>query len=86
MEKLKTSYGVLNIYLNRIDSPDESLVHLSFVDKNNKAHIVLMKRRLDKYVFVEPEKLAGWIIDLQQQLNELIRRDFLEHHVQMTTL
>jgi len=43
METLETFYWNFTIYLNRLTSPQENLLQISFVDKRNKTHVVLMR-------------------------------------------
>jgi hypothetical protein len=80
MNILETSYGRFHIYLNYLPSPDENLAHLSFVDKSNKTHIVLMRQLNGKWFFANPETLPHWIVSLQQQFDILVTGEILRNY------
>lgn len=80
MNILETSYGRFHIYVNYLPSEDENLIHLSFVDKNNKTHIVLMRQLNGKWFFAEPEALPHWIISLQERFDILITGEILRNY------
>jgi hypothetical protein len=75
METLETTYGTFNIYVNRIVTQEEILLHISFVDKQNKTHIVLMRFTSGKWSFNEPEKLPGWIVNLKDEFINAIAKN-----------
>jgi hypothetical protein len=77
METLETSYGTFNVYVNYLTSSEESLIHISFVDKSGKTHIILMKRLAGTWVCINPEEIPQWILDLKEQFNALITREAL---------
>lgn len=76
MNIMETSYGRFHIYVNHLPSHDENLVHLSFVDKNNKTHIVLMRQLNSKWFFADPGALPHWIIGLQEQFDILVTEKY----------
>jgi len=76
MERIETFYGPFNVYLNRLSNSHENLYHISFVDKQNKAHVVLLTRYMNQWSFVNEENLPDWIISLKAQFEVLIRRSF----------
>jgi hypothetical protein len=80
MNILETSYGRFHIYVNYLPSQDENLAHLSFVDKNNKTHIVLMRQLNGKWFFADPEALPHWIVSLQQQFDTLVTGEILRNY------
>lgn len=75
METLETAYGTFNIYVNRVVTQEEILLHLSFVDKQNKTHIVLMRFTTGKWSFDQPEKLSGWIVNLKEEFINAIAKN-----------
>lgn len=77
MEILETSYGTLSVYVNPLISSEENLFHLSFVDKNNKTHSILMKEDDGKWMFADPVSVPDWITGLHQQFNTLISKELL---------
>jgi hypothetical protein len=80
MDILETPYGRFHIYVNYLPSEDENLIHLSFVDKNNKTHIVLMRQFNNQWHFEHSEKLPHWIINLQHQFDILITREMIRSY------
>lgn len=80
MNILETSYGRFHIYVNYLPSQDENLIHLSFVDKDNKTHIVLMRQVNGKWLFAHPETLPHWIISLQEQFDILATKELIRNH------
>ncbi|MBO9682292.1 MAG: hypothetical protein J7502_06435 [Flavisolibacter sp.] len=85
MNILETSYGRFHIYVNYLPSQDENLIHLSFVDKNNKTHIVLMRQLNGKWFFANPETLSDWIIGLEEQFDILITGEILKNYQPLVT-
>jgi hypothetical protein len=81
METLKTPQGTFTIYINPLNSPEGRQFHISFIDKQNKLHIVLMKRKEGVWVLAEPEKHPDWIKDLHCKFDELIIREQLRTHL-----
>jgi hypothetical protein len=75
MELLETSYGTFNIYVNRIFTKEEILLHISFVDKQNKTHIVMMRYTSGKWSFDQPEKHPSWILHLKDEFVSLIAKN-----------
>lgn len=75
METLETAYGTFNIYVNRVVTQEEILLHLSFVDKQNKTHVVLMRFTTGKWSFDQPEKLSGWIVNLKEEFINAIAKN-----------
>lgn len=75
METLETAYGVFNTYVNRVITPEEILIHISFVDKQNKTHIVLLRFASGKWSFDKPEKHPGWVVDLKDEFINLIAKN-----------
>jgi hypothetical protein len=76
MERIETSYGSFNVYLNRIANSQGDLYHISFVDKQNKAHVAILTRYMNQWSFVNEESIPDWIISLKGQFETLIRRSF----------
>ena len=77
METLETIYGTFNIYVNRVITPEEILLHISFVDKQNNTHIILMRFASGKWLFDEPERHPDWVIDLKDRFISLIAKNSL---------
>ena len=75
MELLETSYGTFNIYVNRIFTEEEILLHISFVDKQNKTHIVMMRYTSGKWSLDQPEKHPSWILHLKDEFVSLIAKN-----------
>lgn len=75
MELLDTAYGTFNIYVNRIFTEEEILLHISFVDKQNKTHIVMMRYTSGKWSFDQPEKHPSWILHLKDEFVSLIAKN-----------
>jgi hypothetical protein len=75
MELLDTAYGTFNIYVNRIFTKEEILLHISFVDKQNKTHIVMMRYTSGKWSFDQPEKHPSWILHLKDEFVSLIAKN-----------
>jgi hypothetical protein len=72
MEKLITSNGSYNVYINRLPEIDEETFHLSFIDKNNKLHTFLMTCVNDNWQIKEDRSYDTWILALQPQLHRFI--------------
>ena len=75
MEVLDTIYGSFNVYVNRVVTEEEILLHISFVDKQNKTHIVLLKYILGRWSFDEPQKYPDWVIGLKDEFINLIAKN-----------
>lgn len=75
MELLETSYGTFNIYVNHVVTEEEILLHISFVDKQNKTHIVLMRYNSGKWLFDQPERYPDWILRLKDEFINLIAKN-----------
>lgn len=75
MEVLDTSYGTFNIYVNRVVTEEEMLLHISFVDKQNKTHIVLMRYVSGKWSFDQPERYPAWVLGLRDEFINLIAKN-----------
>lgn len=84
MNKLETSYGRFHIYVNCLSAEDENLIHLSFVDKNNKTHVVLMRQVNSKWVFAHPEALPHWIISLEEQFDTIATKELTRNYQSST--
>jgi hypothetical protein len=82
MNTLESVYGRFNIYVNQLPPPDDDLIHLSFVDKDNKTQVVLMRKIAGKWFFADPKSLPLWIISLQEQFDVLIKKDNLQNYHQ----
>lgn len=78
METLQTPHGKFTICLNPIYTPIETLFHVSFVDKNNKTHRMLMHCDFDLWKFSCPEEVPDWFINMEPQLGDLITRECLK--------
>lgn len=72
MEKLITSNGSYNVYINRLPEIDEKTFHLSFIDKNNKLHTLLMTCVNDNWQIKDDQSYDTWILALQPQLHQFI--------------
>jgi len=81
METLQTAYGTFTVYLNHLNSDQENLFHISFICRN-KLHVVLMQESTEGWIFLIPQGLPAWIIELQGQFDLLITRELLRKHVQ----
>lgn len=78
METLKTAYGIVNAYLNNIFTAGGIIVHISFVDKRNKMHIVIMQRSFSgEWEFDNREKYPEWILSLENEFERLIVKNHL---------
>jgi len=86
MGTFRTSRGNFPIYLNRLASMQGNLFHLSFVDHHKKAHMFLMRRINDKWIFTEPQNLPQWITEMENQLDNLIRKEVLEGQLTLQSL
>jgi hypothetical protein len=75
MELLQTPFGSFPVYLNRLFESQEITFHVSFVDKNNKLHVVLMQCTAEKSIIMNRESLPEWIVALQDQLDVMIRTE-----------
>lgn len=75
MELLETAYGTFSIYVNRVFTEEEILLHISFVDKQNKTHIVIMRYNSGKWLFDQPEKHPAWVIHLKDEFISLIAKN-----------
>jgi hypothetical protein len=82
MNILESAYGRFNVYVNHLSTPDQNLIHLSFVDKDNKTQVVLMKQIGGKWFFADPTSIPLWIISLQEQFDVLIKKDNLQNYHQ----
>ncbi len=80
MNILGTTYGRFHVYINHLPSEEENLVHLSFVDKNNKTHIVLMRQLNGKWFLAHPGTLPHWIANLEEQFDILITKELLRSY------
>jgi hypothetical protein len=80
MNILETTYGRFHVYINYLLSEEENMAHLSFVDKNNKTHIVLMRQFNGKWLLVQPETLSHWIVNLEEQFDILITTELLRNY------
>jgi len=78
METLETPYGNFTIYVNRLTLPEENLLHISFVDKRNKTHVVLMRHSMGNWVFRNIKNTPLWIVSMQDLLNDLILKQVVE--------
>ncbi|MGZ3952496.1 MAG: hypothetical protein ACXVBZ_13945 [Flavisolibacter sp.] len=76
MERIETSYGTFNVYLNRIVTPQGNLYHISFVDKQNKAQVAILTRYMNQWSFGNEQSLPDWIIGLKGQFEIFITRQF----------
>jgi hypothetical protein len=81
MKKLTTPFGSFNVYLNRLAETEEETFHISFVDKDNKVHIIMMKWASDTLSFVNVEQLPEWVFSMRQQLIDLIMHETLMEKV-----
>lgn len=74
MEKLQTVYGSCNVYINKLASAEEGIFyHVSFVDKKNKAHILLVRYDYEVSVILQKEIHPNWILALEGQLHQIIK-------------
>jgi len=81
MEVIQTAFGLFNVYLNRLNEPDENLYHISFVDKNNKLHSMQMHFADGKWIFVSPNTYPDWVTRLEKQFSDLIMKEILKENV-----
>lgn len=75
MELLKTPHGIFNCYVNPVQFLDEIYYHISFVDKSNKTHTVLMSKSESGWTFLNQDSLPSWIPYLQEQFAEMIEKE-----------
>jgi hypothetical protein len=80
MNTLETNYGRFNIYVNYLPSQDGNLIHLSFVDKNNKTYVVLMRQLNGRWIFAYPDTLPDWIINLEDRFDTLVTGEILRNY------
>ena len=73
MERLQTLYGAVNAYINKLPANGEPQIHVSFVDSQNKLHIVLMQYCFAGWKIAEQEKHPAWVTNLEEELNLLIK-------------
>jgi hypothetical protein len=78
MEFLQTPFGSFTVYLNRLSESQENNFHISFVDKNNRLHVVLVQWTEEKCIIANRESLPDWIVALQDQLDVMIRKELLQ--------
>ena len=72
MEKLETLYGSFNVYLNKLPSVDGLFFHVSFVDRKNKVHCILMRYHSGLWTITEREKHPAWVLALEERLRKLV--------------
>lgn len=78
METLQTPYGNFNVYLNPLYSAQGNYFHISFVDKKNKLHVILMQEKWGVWLITDPGKQPDWILALSSQLDKLIIKEQLK--------
>ena len=73
MKTLATPYGNFNIYLNYLTSIQGNSLHISFVDKHNHVHMIIMEKSVsDKWEFDDNKKYPLWILSLKNEFETLI--------------
>jgi hypothetical protein len=77
MKKLLTPFGSFNIYINRLLEEGDDIFHISFIDKNNKAHIIHMQQGPVEWDIINPDAIESWIVSLRAQLQELITMEIV---------
>lgn len=81
MHIIRTNFGAFNVYINRLSAPDENIVHVSFVDHNNKTHAIEMQYSTDRWVVRHPETVPGWFNDFETKLDSVITEQLArEYH------
>lgn len=78
MEKLQTLFGNLNVYINRLPAPEENIFHVSFVDKQNKTHSILMHYDSERWAFCHREQIPMWVTELENPLGDLISKEMVQ--------
>lgn len=78
METLQTPYGRVTIYLNHL--PEENSFHVSFVDKSNKTHTILMHYDGSRWVFSSTEHVPHWFVSFEAELNHLITKECISSY------
>lgn len=66
MKQIRTPYGVFNAYTNRLPESNDTF-NISFVDKNNKTHIVLLQCITDQWIMINAYIHPEWIVKLLPQ-------------------
>ena len=81
MHIIRTSFGIFNVYINRLSAPDENIVHVSFVDHTNKTHAIHMHYNADHWVVSNPEAVPTWFSDFESKLDSLVTEQLArEYH------
>jgi hypothetical protein len=74
MKRIKTPYGSFNTYINRLPECDDTF-SISFVDKNNKSHIVLMQCICESWVMINAYLQTEWILKLLPQFILMVEQE-----------
>lgn len=72
MKQLTTPRGTFAVYLNRIAQDSSEFCHLSFVDQENKLHIIIMQNCEEQWIIGNEFQLPQWIIDMKPRFVDII--------------
>jgi hypothetical protein len=72
MERMQSPHGNFNVYVNLLRSEGEMVFHISFVDKKNKLHVLLLRQENNAWSLMNPEQQPHWVLELLPQLQELL--------------
>ena len=72
-KEIETSQGIHNFYINRIETAQGMMFHISVVGKDNKVCMFLMEKHLNRWYIKSPVNCPEWIVVIEPILSDYLK-------------